>query len=194
MRNLKQLLITKTFVAVMAALFVVGLGLAGLAREGRVITGVKADKATKEATQNRHQVPEAGQGPLQNRAAASAVDFPRTRYCSVGSLLGNYADSASASLIPGGFSPSVCVGVVNFDGNGNLTSTESHSFNGFIVPEAHYTGTYTMNANCSGTMTLTSVEQGFTTVQKFAVTEDNKEIHYVVADDGVVSSGVMKKM
>jgi hypothetical protein len=138
-------------------------------------------------------VPEPGQDALQNRTAVRA-DFPRARYCSVGSLLGNYADSASASLIPGGFSPSVCVGVVNFDGNGHVTSTESHSFNGVIVPEAHYTGTYTMNANCSGTMTLTSVEQGFTTVQKFAVTEDNKEIHYVVTDDGVVSSGVMKKM
>ena len=40
-----------------------------------------------------------------------------------------------------------------FDGNGKLTARESHSFNGFIVPVANYIGTYTLKADCSGTMT-----------------------------------------
>ena len=83
---------------------------------------------------------------------------------------------------------------MTFDGNGKLTARESHTFNGFIVPVANYTGTYTLKADCSGTMTLTSVEQGFTTKQNFVVTEDNKEILYVVQDEGVVSFGAMKKM
>src|SRR5689334_7608346 len=101
MRNLKQLLITKTFVAVMAALFVVGLGLAGLAREGRVTPTAKANSPAEEVAGNQHPTPQAGQDVLQNRATPRA-DFPRARYCSVGSLLGNYADAASASIIPGG--------------------------------------------------------------------------------------------
>jgi len=184
MQNLKQLLITKTFVAVMAALFVAGLGLAGLAREGHLTS----------AAAHVRQPAEAAPQPVQNRAAARAVDFPRARYCTVGSLQGNYADAASASLIPGGFSPSVCVGIVTFDGRGNLVSKESHSFNGQIIPEANYIGTYTVNSNCTGTMTLKSVELGITINQNFAITEDNKEIPYVVTDDGVVSSGTMKKM
>ena len=192
MRNLKQLLITKTFVAVMAALFVAGLGLAGLAREGGLTSAAAKTNSTVEKPASGQ--PEAGQEALPNRAATRAVDFPRTRYCSLGSLQGNYADAASASLIPGGFSPSVCVGIVTFDGRGNLVSKESHSFNGQIIPEANYTGTYTVNSNCTGTMTLKSVELGITVSQNFAITEDNKEVPYVVTDDGVVSSGVMKKM
>lgn len=195
MRSLKQILITKTFVALMAMLFVAGLGLAGLAREGRLpSTAAKSGRTIAEPTAAPQLMPDAGQAVLQTHAAARAVDFPRARYCSLGSLQGNYADSASATLIPGGFSPSVCLGVVTFDGRGNLVSKETHSFNGQIIPVANYTGTYTVNADCTGTMTLTSAELGFTTTQRFAITEDNKEIPYVVTDDGVVSSGVMKKM
>lgn len=183
MRHMKQNLISKTFIAAFTLLFVSALCLAGLNRHPHVVT-VQAQSATGET---------AKQDPLQEKAAL-AVQFPRARQCSLGSIEGRYADQASASVIPGGLAPAVCTGLVTFDGKGNLVARESHSFNGFIVPVANYTGTYTMNADCSGIMTLKSVEQGFITTQSFAVTEDNKEILYVVQDDGVVSSGVMKKM
>jgi hypothetical protein len=184
MRHLKQNMISKTFVAAFTLLFATALCLAGLNRQPRLVTTVQAQNITDEI---------AKQESLQEKASL-AVQFPRARQCNLGSLAGNYADLASASAIPGGLAPAVCAGIVTFDGKGILTARESHSFNGFIVPVANYTGTYTMNSDCSGTMTLQSVEQGFTTKQNFVVTEDNKEILYVVQDDGVVSSGVMKKM
>lgn len=187
MHNLKRLIVAKTFIVAMAAVLVVGLGLAGLAKENRVMPAVKAQPPTESESIQDRQIERQVSQP-------HAADFPRARYCSLGSLQGNYADAASASLIPGGFSPSVCVGIVTFDGKGNLVSKESHSFNGQIIPEANYTGTYTVNSNCTGTMTIKSVELGITVNQNFAITEDNKEIPYVVTDNGVVSSGTMKKM
>ncbi len=182
MRNLKQNLNSKTFA--LALLFAAALCLTALNQHSglaRLATTVHAQSAGDEK-----------QDQPQEKALAN--QFPRQRTCNLGSLLGNYADQASATVIPGGFSPAACTGIVTFDGAGKLTARESHSFNGFIVPVANYTGTYTLKADCSGTMTLTSVEQGFTTKQNFVVTEDNKEIPYVVQDEGVVSFGTMKKM
>ncbi|MBI1762567.1 MAG: hypothetical protein HYR56_14130 [Acidobacteria bacterium] len=179
MPNLKQNLNAKTFT--LTLLFAAALCLAGLARPSQLVTSVHAQSA--------------GEGtPDQAQEKAAANQFPRQRTCNLGSLQGNYADQASATVIPGGLAPAACTGIVTFDGNGKLTARESHSFNGFIVPVANYIGTYTLKADCSGTMTLTSVEQGFTTKQNFVVTEDNKEIPYVVQDEGVVSFGTMKKM
>ena len=179
MRNLKQNLLSKSIT--LALLLIAALCLAGLNRQPQLATVVHA-QSTGEGTQD----------PTQEKAAPNAT--ARIRQCSVGNLLGNYADQATASVIPGGLAPAACTGIVTFDGNGKLTARESHTFNGFIVPVANYTGTYTLKADCSGTMTLTSVEQGFTTKQNFVVTEDNKEILYVVQDEGVVSFGAMKKM
>ena len=176
MRNLKQNLLSKTFA--LAMLLATALCLAGLSqRPSTTVHAQSAGDGTQDLTQEK-----------------AAAPLTRIRQCSVGNLLGNYADQATATVIPGGLAPAACTGIVTFDGKGNLTARESHTFNGFIVPVANYTGTYTMKADCSGTMTLTSVEQGFTTKQNFVVTEDNKEIPYVVQDDGVVSFGTMKKM
>lgn len=179
MRNLKQNLNAKMMVVTL--LIATALGLAGLARPTQLVSSVHAQSAG-DSTQDLVQ-----QRELVNQ-------FPRQRTCNLGSLLGNYTDQATATVIPGGLAPAACTGIVTFDGKGNLTARESHSFNGFIVPVANYTGTYTLNADCSGTMILKSLEQGFTTKQNFVVTEDNKEIPYVAQDEGVVSFGTMKKM
>lgn len=187
MRNLKQNLFSKTFAAAITLLMITGFCLAGLARQERALLSAKAQgEKTAEPTQERSSKQELG-SPFQST-------FPRQRVCSVGSLQGNYAETASASVIPGGFSPAVCAGMYSFDGKGNIIGKDSHSFNGQIIPEANYTGTYTLNSNCTGTMVLKSVELGIVTTQNFVVTEDDKEIFYVVTDEGVVSSGTMKKM
>lgn len=178
MFNVKQSSYLKTFAVVCTLLCASGLCLT--AGHDRFAPAVKA-----QSQDNPAQAPE--------RAAVND-QFPRARQCNPGSLQGSYADQAAASVIPGGFSPAVCTGVFNFDGNGNLTAKEAHSFNGQIIPEANYKGSYTVNANCTGVMTITSVEFGFTGKQNFAITEGNKEIFYVVTDPGVVSSGVMRKM
>jgi len=50
----------------------------------------------------------------------------------------------------------VGVALTNFDGNGNLTQTDNihGSISGFPAPDRAGTGTYSINADCTGTMTL----------------------------------------
>ena len=148
-----------------------------------------------QASGNFSFVPEKrfSQAPEQNRQGANHESDHRQRL-SLRSLKERYTDSATATVLPGGFAPAACVGIVTFDGRGNLTATETHSFNGFIVPEAHYTGTYTMDENGTGIMTIKSLEQGFEFKQKFVLNETTQEIIYIVIEDGEVSTGTMKKM
>jgi hypothetical protein len=50
----------------------------------------------------------------------------------------------------------VGIALTQFDGNGNLTQTDNihGSITGLATPNRKGTGTYTLNADCSGTMTL----------------------------------------
>jgi hypothetical protein len=45
------------------------------------------------------------------------------------------------------------VGVQTFDGSGKWTATESASFGAFVVRSVAFSGTYTLNADCTGSMT-----------------------------------------
>ncbi len=130
----------------------------------------------------------------QDNGALPNHESDHCQRVSLRSLKGRYTDSATTTVLPGGFAPAACVGIVTFDGRGQLTATETHSFNGFIVPEAHYTGTYTMNEDGTGIMTIKSLEQGFEFKQKFVLNETTQEITYIVIEDGEVSTSTMKKM
>ena len=170
MTNLKQSLTQKTSLILLALLLVGGLSFAGLGLN--LLPSAKA----------------------QDNGALPNYESDYRQRVSLRSLKGRYTDSATATVLPGGFAPAACVGIVTFDGRGNLTATETHSFNGFIIPEAHYTGTYTMNEDGTGIMTITSLEQGFEFKQKFVLNETTQEITYIVIEDGEVSTGTMKKM
>lgn len=185
---MNKMLTQKSTVILIALLFVGGISFAGLSREGK-FAGLKLLPSAKAQTEQVSS-PEAAS---QAEGAAQHENAP-ARCRSV--LIGRYADAASASVIPGGFAPAVCAGVVTFDGRGKLTAEETHSFNGLIIQQ-QYKGTVTYNENCTGTMTLIAVGgalEGLSTTQNFVITEENKEIIYTVTDPGVVSSGTMKKM
>ncbi len=185
-RNRK--LTKKTSIALLSLLFLCGLSIAGLGREEllhqlHLLPAAQA-QATTDAPPETFSTPQA-----QAEAESHHSDFASLR-----SLRGRYLDSATATVLPGGFAPAACVGIVTFDGRGKLRATETHSFNGFIVPEAHYTGTYTINDDYSGIMTLKSIEQGFEFKQKFVLNPLTNEITYIVIEVGEVSTGTMKKM
>ena len=186
MLTLNQKLTKKTSIVLLSLLFLFGLSIVGLGREEvlsklHLLPAAKAQEATAtEAVES--QEPQAAQ-------EAHHADFASLR-----SLSGRYLDSATATVLPGGFAPAACVGIVTFDGRGHLKATETHSFNGFIVPEAHYTGSYTIKADFSGIMTLHSVEQGIDFKQKFVLNPVTNEITYIVIEEGEVSTGTMKKM
>lgn len=73
--------------------------------------------------------------------------------CSVATLSGTYGYTASGSAI--GIGPVVSAGVWTFDGAGNFTLVDTESLNGTII-RRNLTGTYTVQANCTGSFTFSA--------------------------------------
>ena len=109
--------------------------------------------------------------------------------CSKGSLRGSYGFQIKGTIV--GFGPIGGIARVTFDGAGDFTQTDNVTVNGFpIVLNRPGSGTYDVNADCTGTETLNSGGQVIHT--KFVIAENGKEVFDVVTDPGVVLTGVGK--
>lgn len=71
--------------------------------------------------------------------------------CSYTLAAGKYSNSMSGTL--GGVGPYAAVEVLTADSAGNLSGKQTSSLNGAIV-RATLTGTYTVNADCTGTVSF----------------------------------------
>lgn len=67
--------------------------------------------------------------------------------CSVGALRGSYGLLRQGTTTAG---PLGAVGLISYDGNGNWVSTQSTSRNGSFSFDVTTSGTYTVNADCTG--------------------------------------------
>jgi hypothetical protein len=78
------------------------------------------------------------------------------RACTVATLRGSYVFSASGFNIVGGVQqPKAIVEVIVFNGDGTLdVPAATVSLNGVIIRSLHSVGTYTVEDNCSGTVTF----------------------------------------
>jgi hypothetical protein len=80
------------------------------------------------------------------------------------------------------------VGQVTLNGKGAVTGTITISFAGTITSGVAVTGTYTQNANCTGTMQITPA--GFSTINFTTVALDSdKELLLIETDSGTVVGG-----
>lgn len=95
-------------------------------------------------------------------------------YLIVGSLV-------SASPVTGAF---VEVGKQIFDGSGNTTATATGSINGSTLPPLTLGGTYTVNPDCTGTMTLYVSPVGITSHASFVITDGGKEFQAIITNPG----------
>ena len=84
-------------------------------------------------------------------ASTARADNP----CSLATLTGGYGLTLLGSLQPNNAEPVALVGRVVFDGNGNFSIVENRSING-AISQVTVTGTYTMNTNCTGVITVGS--------------------------------------
>jgi hypothetical protein len=105
--------------------------------------------------------------------------------CSTWTIKGSYAFTIHGQILtPGG--PLVVDGIAKtiFDGNGNLTQLDAVAVNGSI-PQVWRPGkgTYTLNRDCTGTMTLVNPEQP-TLHLAIIVSHGGDVIHTVVTDPG----------
>ena len=104
--------------------------------------------------------------------------------CSNSSLRGNYGFQIKGTIV--GLGPIGGIALSTFDGVGNFTQTDNVSVNGFpIVPNRPGSGTYNVNADCTGTETL---HQGGGQVihTTFVIAENGKEVFDEVTDPNLV--------
>ena len=89
-----------------------------------------------------------GAGNAKNEDASSRAK------CSVATLKGTYLFAQNGVEIKGDEQRPVAIaGYEVFDGNGKVKGVDSSNFNGEITRNERFSGTYTVNADCTGTAT-----------------------------------------
>ena len=116
------------------------------------------------------------------------------RGCSLATLKGTFADKDTGVITspPAVAGPFAGVNLETFDGNGVLTGSGIGSLNGNIVPVT-YTGTYTVNADCTGTYTVKVSPLGLTTHAFFVIDDGGNELQIVITDQGTVITCIARR-
>jgi hypothetical protein len=129
---------------------------------------------------------------------ASAQEQSDTvKECSIATLQGSYGYTSTGTLldsyVPAPYAgPFAEVGRQTFDGKGNTNATATVSSNGNIQPVT-IQGTYTVKADCTGSMTLYVVQFQSTVHADFVIDRDGAEIRAIGTDSGVIESRVYRK-
>ena len=129
------------------------------------------------------------------------ISLPRAQAYDLSSLNGSYADSFSGFFPVNSGSPSIshygpeyAAGLWTFDGAGGLTALAVFNFgDGVIFGDSwdlNLTGTYTVNANGTGTITFTGNHR-----RHFVIGAGGNELKYIGTDPtgGIVVGGSMVK-
>ncbi len=137
------------------------------------------------------------------------VSLPRAQAYDLSSLNGRYADSFSGfepptqpgALLPlpqpiSGFGAVYEVGLYTFNGAGGFTARAAFHFSGGVIVNADwslnplFTGTYTVNADGTGTMTWPPGHR-----RHFVIGAEGNELKYIGTDPntGIVVGGSMVK-
>jgi len=114
-------------------------------------------------------------------AAAWAAPAQATQ-CSLAGAAGKYGFTLNGVVItPNGPVPIAAVGKAMLDASGNVSGAEARSVGGGFADET-FTGTYTVNADCTGTTTLQFFESGNlvrTSVLSIVFDNNQREIRMV---------------
>jgi hypothetical protein len=134
-------------------------------------------------------------------AAALALGIAPTakaqnKGCSNTTLLGTFAYTSTGTITspPDLAGPIAEVGTETFDGNGGTAATATLSSNGTIL-QLVITGTYIVNPDCTGTMTLQVVSPFQTTVDVFFVIDNaGDEFQGMETNSGFVITRVARRL
>ena len=109
-------------------------------------------------------------------------------------LPGTFAYTVTGAFVaaPAPLGPYAEAGAQTFDGNGNTTATGMSSTNGNIGP-ANSTGTYTVNADCTGTFTL-QIAPGITAHYFFVIADSGAEYQAVCLDPVAVITRIGRRL
>jgi hypothetical protein len=117
------------------------------------------------------------------------------RECSNSSLQGSFGFSSTGTPLanpPPFAGPFLEIGRQTFDGSGNTDATATLSANGNIV-RVTVQGTYVVNPDCTGSMTLFVSPFNITVDLDFVIDDDGAELRAIVTNAGSNESRVYKK-
>jgi hypothetical protein len=115
------------------------------------------------------------------------------RACSNATLQGTFAnrDTGFIAAPPAFAGPYAGVSLETFDGRGGFSGSGVVSLNGNIVPGT-FTGTYTVNADCTGTYTVVN-SLGLTIQAFFVIADGGNEVDEVIMNPGTVITCVARR-
>jgi hypothetical protein len=115
--------------------------------------------------------------------------------CSEATLRGTYIYSYDGFTVGEGGEqqPFAYSGMESYDGAGTMTGIFSGSTNGVIDEDVLYTGTYTVNADCTSELTTVDPVEGETHYDQF-LDPSGDEFRFVQTDEGVVASGSERRV
>jgi len=130
--------------------------------------------------------------------ASAQEQSDKVKECSIATLQGSFGYTSTGTLlnsyVPAPYAgPFAEVGRQTFDGKGNTNATATVSSNGNILQQATIQGTYTVNADCTGSMTLYVVQFQSTVHADFVIDRDGAEIRAIGTDSGVIESRIYRK-
>jgi hypothetical protein len=115
--------------------------------------------------------------------------------CSPSLLRGQYIFAGRGFIEP--LAPNVQrvhSGVYIFDGVSNVSGKETSSRGGYIARAQALKGSYTLNTDCSGTMTMVSLaDPRLQTHYDIFVTEDGRKAQMIRTDPGSMALRVLEK-
>jgi hypothetical protein len=108
--------------------------------------------------------------------------------CSKATLDGTYLFAQNGVEIKGDEQrPFAIAGYDVFDGNGKVRGVSSGNFNGEVFRNDPFTGTYTVRANCTGTVTF---KDGAATQGDMFVAPDGSKLAFVRTNPDDVAAGI----
>jgi hypothetical protein len=122
--------------------------------------------------------------------AASATLSAHAAACSNYTIEGRYAFTLHGTIfLPNGDTILIDgIALQTFDGRGNVTQVDAVADNGFLTPGWRPgTGSYSVNADCTGTETLVVPGMGDLHLQ-IIVAQSGNTIHQVVTDPGIATT------
>ena len=134
--------------------------------------------------------------PRAQASDQTVSDERRKDTCSNASLRGSFGFTSQGALVAN-FPPPVLgpfgeIGRQTFDGRGNTEGAATLSGNGNIN-RVTFQGTYVVNPDCTGDMTLYVSPFGSTVNLDFVIDDDGAELRAIVTGTGTVETRVYQK-
>jgi hypothetical protein len=118
------------------------------------------------------------------------------RECSDASLQGSFGFTSTGTILalpPPLAGPFMEIGRQTFDGRGNTDATATLSANRNIGGGVTLQGTYLVNPDCTGSMTLFVSPIGVTSHVDFVIDDDGAELRAIITNAGIVENRVYTK-